>query len=304
MHKLIINLPNRQNRLINTINELRKVGLSDIVSIFEAKTPEYSKKNFFNILHKDALLNIKNPKNTNIIPNYKAVACAFSHLKCWEYIMDNDIKNCLIIEDDIEIIDKEIFLMDYNNMLEYINKSNINNKAIFISFNSEDFNCEYLNIQNINNNEFYSKNGYNGIKKLNRPIIGTHFYYINKKMARYLISSLKKIKYQIDIEIGLLSMIKENFDKTRIFGNIICKSIIQSKKYVSDIQNYLISVNEMNSVFLFKIDANLCKIIYDYIPKMYKTDRKLQKLNIQKKYRSINDYLDSSHYWYNYYINR
>jgi GR25 family glycosyltransferase involved in LPS biosynthesis len=297
MHKIIINLPNRPNRLIHTKNELRKVNLSDIVTILEAKTPEYSKKYFYKILHKDALINIKNPKNTNIIPNYKAVACIFSHLKCWEYIVENNISDCLIIEDDIKIVHKEEFLMDYNNFLKYIKKPSVCNKAIFITFNSKNFDCFYEDSKKTITNEYLCRDGFNGIKRLNNPFMGTHFYYVNRKMARYFISSLKKIKYQLDLEIGLLSSIKDNYEKkNRIFGNIICDSIIQSKKFVSDIQNYLINIDEIS--LLFELDENLCKIIYEYIPDIYKKHRKEEQINIKKNYTNIYEYLDNCRNFY------
>jgi GR25 family glycosyltransferase involved in LPS biosynthesis len=310
LHTIVINLYNRQNRYINTINELRKLGLSKFVTRFEAKTPEDAEK-YFKLLHRDAYNNINNTQNMNIIPSYAAFACFLSHLECWNYVIENNINDCLIIEDDIEIDNKNHFLMDYANFIDIIEK---NNKSIrhsmFITFNSQNFG----GFTNINNCSF-NKNGLNGMKYINYPFCGTHFYYINKNMALFLKNSFKKIKYQIDIEIGLLAehLSKEHtrrISQKKIFLNIPNASITQSKKFNSDIQYYCLTLKELNRIIntnkeKFKLPEVICQIIFDFIPYCFKNVRKNEKLSINNiDHHNIRDKLDDNIYFYNMYGDR
>ena len=298
MQKIVINLHNRQDKFNNTINELRKVPkLSDFVIRFEAITSEKAKDKCYNFLHKDAFINIENVQNTNIIPNYSAVGCALSHIECWKYIVDNHISDCIIIEDDIEIVNKDHFLVDYNNLLNTIKKNNFSNikRSMFITFNSKIF--PYLP----STNKFVNNKGFNCIKFLNTPFIGLHFYYLNNKMANYLLKKLKKIKYQLDIEIGILaSIVYPNIQYSDpIFGNIPSNDIIQSKKFSSDIQYYNISFQEISEfLYLYKIPDDVSKLIYEYIPECFKINRKDEDIQISRIYKNIYDYLDTSNYYY------
>jgi hypothetical protein len=78
------------------------------------------------------LENIQNIENTLIMPNYSAVGCAISHRKCWKYIIDNNINDCIIVEDDIEITDEKLFDIDMNYLSHKINNTPT---PLFISFN-------------------------------------------------------------------------------------------------------------------------------------------------------------------------
>lgn len=121
------------------------------------------------------------------------------------YILDNNIKNSYIIEDDIEI--KNIPLFKFNiSSIQNIIKSilNINNR-IFITINSKII--KITNLYDYYNDNYipeYLQN-YNKISKINGPIVGTHFYYINYNMAKYLFSKCVNLTYQIDISIGILA---------------------------------------------------------------------------------------------------
>ena len=256
--KLLINLHNRPERLVNTIKELRKVGLSDNIIRIEACTPEEADEIKYEYLSKLAFNNIKNVKSTTIIPNLNALACAKSHIKCWQYMIDYDIKEAYIIEDDIHILNAAIFKLDMNYILNEIRKNLKNiSKKILITFNSNKLNNDlfqyypgyagesepsitwrfinnqYTNTTNIINNS----NNSTYCSKIEGPIIGTHFYYINNNMAKLLLKNTKTLTYQIDITIGLLARKLSEWGKI-IFMNYHTKSIKQTKKFESDIQYY------------------------------------------------------------------
>ena len=270
MQKIVINLHNRPKKLLHTLNELRKVNLSDLIILFEAKTPEYAKSNFHNILHKDAYQNIKNTRSTTIIPNFKAVACALSHISCWKYIIDNNINDCIIIEDDIEIKDPELFKMEYANFTQTV-KSNSSGKPLFITFNSKNFPCNFDAYPYYDTN-YINPYGLNGFRTINKPFTGLHFYYLNRRMAKFLWSNIKLIKYQLDIEIGLLAAKRAYpLNNDIIFCNLHTKTIIQSKKFKSDIQYYPISIEELGNIL--KLPDEIIRIIYEFIPNCYKMIR-------------------------------
>jgi GR25 family glycosyltransferase involved in LPS biosynthesis len=273
MHKIIINLPNRPERLIHTLDQLRKVNLSDFIILFEAKTPEYAKSNFHRILDKDAYRNIINTISTTIMPNFNAVACAISHINCWKYIIDNNLDECLIIEDDIEFNDPELFKIEYYRFIERI--SSFDNNHLFVTFGSKIFPCNFDRTP-YRNYESYKKPSYdyNGFDIIKNPFTGLHFYYLNKSMAKFLYSNIKRLKYQIDLEIGILAAKYFHFGqyndfKFRNFNSIEIK---QSNKFKSDIQYHPISIEELKNIF-DKIPSGMVCTIYNYIPNCYKINR-------------------------------
>ena len=101
---ILINLANRPKRLINTLKELRKCGLSQNVIRIEACDSESAKEQKFKYISEKSYNNIERElKSTIVLPTWGAVGCAISHYKAWEFIDKNNIKLCLIIEDDIQI---------------------------------------------------------------------------------------------------------------------------------------------------------------------------------------------------------
>ena len=300
----IINLQNRPEKLIHTYNELRKITKFDFVTRVEAETPDsVMKRDWHNIiLHKDAFNNIRNPQNTNILPNWESVACFFSHYKIWKRVIESNLQECIIIEDDIQITDIDSFLMDYNNFINTIKKNyNEHNIAMFITFNSKKFSSLLSDREPI----FFNNLGLNGIKFINAPFCGTHFYYINNPMAKFLIENIKIIKYQLDIELGILAKKKYNNRlgiNPYIFCNIPDASITQSEDFKSDIQYHSLKLFELKNI-LFLINSNfsedICKIIYDFIPNCFKIIRKNDNnLKIKNDYKNMYDFLDQHSYHY------
>jgi len=274
--KLLINLHNKPNRLIHSINQLRKVDFTNNIVRIEACTEEKAKLEMHKYLSRKAYNNISNIQSTTIIPNYRALACAISHINCWKLIQSN-FSEGFIIEDDLEISNPDLFKLDMYYIKKIIKKHNKSNKALLITFNSKSIMVEedYYDDQTIYNlfYDVYNENNYyRNINKtfchnISGPIYGTHFYYINYEMATLLLHNINELTYQIDIEIGLIAKKKSSYG-CNIFININMEYIKQSKKFKSDIQLYRITLCEISS--LLNIPEDIARIIYDFIPKCLK----------------------------------
>lgn len=297
---LLINLSNRCNRLLHTLSELRKVNMSDYTTRIEACNEQYAKDNMHQYITNRVFNNIINTQSTMILPNFKALGCALSHIKCWKYILNSNLNGCFIVEDDIKIINVNKFLFDLDQVKRLIKKGLKKSKDLFISLNAKQINFNsqisynyipyYLNetynsyygyedniyfqnhiINQVNNNLNYSSTE-NNLELIKNPIIGTHFYYISKGMAKYFINNLEKITYQIDIEIGLLSnkVFNANCNK-KIFINLKTSSIQQDKNFPTDIQSYNVDVKEISDIL--NLTEDISKIIYEFIPNCFKKCR-------------------------------
>lgn len=283
---LLINLYNRPDRLLNSLEQLRKVNMSDFITRIEACNEDYAKLNMYKYLTIKAFQNIQNIQNTMIIPNFRALACALSHIKCWQYLLDSQNKGCFIVEDDITISKPHKFQFELEQVKNIVNKISDKSKEVFISFNSKQVKIDDDNytinyyippeFHNYRGYEYYNNRNVNhqdnhNLEVIKYPIVGTHFYYISKGMAKYLVEKLNKITYQIDIEIGLLAGKNTNPDRKNLFLNLKTNSIKQNIKFKTDIQYYNIDENELCSVLNLPFDV--IKIIYDFIPQCFKKMR-------------------------------
>lgn len=266
-HKYLINLPDRQERLFHSLEQLRKVDLDDMITIVKAVSPEEAQKQQFSFLTKQGYQNIKNPQSTLLIPNYKALGCSISHQKCWSHMVVNNIEEAFIMEDDILVTNPDFFRFELEQVREIIKDNS--SKATFILFNGKyiknNYNYEY--------DSYYSQMGslgdcispydhYSDIKYfpyINYSVIGCHFYYLNLKMATFLVKKLKHISYQIDIEISNLAKVYND----HIFLNVESSSIIQSSQFPSDIQFYSISKHEIS--YLFNLNIDISNQIWNYL---------------------------------------
>ena len=212
--------------------------MSDFITRIEACNEDYAKLNMYKYLTMKAFQNIQNIQNTMIIPNFRALACALSHIKCWQYLLDSQNKGCFIVEDDIIISKPHEFQFELEQVKNLISKISDKSKEVFISFNSkqvkfdddnytinyyippefpnywgyeDDVNFQYYNNRNVNHQDNHN------LEVIKYPIVGSHFYYISKGMAKYLVEKLNKITYQIDIEIGLLAGKNTNPDRKIFF---------------------------------------------------------------------------------------
>ena len=271
IQKYIINLHERHERLYHTIEQLRKVNLDDMITIVRAVSPEQAQYCQFDYLAKRGYQNIKNPQSTLLLPNYKALACNISHQKCWKHMVQHDIEEAFIIEDDLEIKNPHFFRFELEQIKEIIQECH--NRPIYIIFsgkyieNKNDDNNYYYYLQsnqNENVNDVLSQFGsYPEIKHfpyIDYSVIGCGYYYLNLKMATFLLQKLKHISYQLDVEISNLAKIYTG----NLFLNVESSSISQSNKFTSDIQFYQISQYEISH--LFNLNVDISQQIWNYLP--------------------------------------
>jgi GR25 family glycosyltransferase involved in LPS biosynthesis len=278
-YKFIINLPNRKTRLINTISELERVSLGENIIRELAVTSDEAYEKRYQYLSYEAIKNIKNPKSTQIIPSYKALACAISHINVWKKILDLDLKYAIVVEDDILIKDIEKFKIWYNNIKNNIDLEKNENNGYFVTFGSK-----ILDIENENNNYYnqYTDNISNlnieneSIENIRGRFMSSHFYFINQNMIKYLLQNIHNLTYQIDIQIGIiagkiLTTYRTEF-KHHKFLNINTNCIQQNTNYISDIQFYKISPKELFSILnkKYNVPLELIEKIIFFIPDIYK----------------------------------
>lgn len=273
IQKYLINLPHRKQRLYNSLTQLRKVELDNMITIVKGVSPEKARQQQFSRLTKRGYQNIQNPQSSILIPNYQALACSISHRNCWVHMVLNDIEEALIIEDDIEIVHPEFFRFEIEQMREVVSANS--HKCIYIIFNgqyirkredyffSEDYQ-EYSyqgsheDLEHITN----QYDNYQDIKYfpyIDYSVIGCHFYYVNLKMASFFLTKLKQIQYQIDIEISNLASVYSS----HLFLNFKSSSIKQGHQFPSDIQFYLISKHEISR--LLNLNLDLSDKIWGYL---------------------------------------
>ena len=250
--KIIINLENRADKLINCINQLRKINLDEYIIISKACNNEEAKNNMFENITKSAYENILNNYDKLKLTNYESVGRVISHKKCWQYIIDNRIENCLIIEDNIKVVNEKLFKFDFNEIKRFIHKKS--DKPLYIT----------LNAKQIRNGCFYEDN----FDKLDNMFYGSNFYYINFKMARFLLNNIIKFEYNLDFEIG--NLINKSSKKMN-FYNFKSKAIVKNIKLKNDIKKIKTSMEILKKIFNFTDD--IIYIIYSYLPIEDKLDR-------------------------------
>ena len=260
---LLINLNKDKSRLFSTLDELYAVGQSDYITRIEACDKKMAEMISYKYISHKAEENIENPISTGILPNYAAVGCAISHIKCWKYIIDNNIEDVFVVEDDIQINNIKKYKNDLCNIKRIIAKNK--NQTLFIGFNIR---TNYKN----DTYDYYQNFKVDGIhlNRIQDMFCGTSYYYINNQMATLLYDSLININYQIDLEIGKLAK-NYIYNPNIIFLNFNTNSLTTNSKFKSTIQFYNISLNEL--VNIFNISEDIADCIYKYIPDCFKSKR-------------------------------
>ena len=234
-----------------------------------------------------------------IIPNFKALACALSHIKCWKFLLKSQYYGCFIAEDDIIISKTHEFQFEIEKAKKIIKKISDKSKDVIITFNSKQ-----IKLNSSEPGQYYSPSNYTNfgvydddVEVINNPLIGLHFYYISKGMAKYLVEKLDKITYQIDIEIGILSSKSLNLNRNKLFINFKTDSLKQNNKFKTDIQYYIITENEVSN--LLKLPIDVSREIYQYIPNCFKQIRKdlNQKVNIPVGNNNIHNLINYNYNW-------
>ena len=144
-----------------------------------------------------------------------AVGCYLSHTNIWKDILDNNIKNGLILEDDI-IIPK-----DFNNLLnKYLKYIPKNYDIILLGYKCRK--CSN-NINYIKVNKFWL----------------THSYIITKKCIEKIYNKMFPIKQQIDSELSDLSNEINIYATTKnLVRNYISETNIQLPIKVNTIESF------------------------------------------------------------------
>jgi len=239
---LVINLDKRLKNFNRILNELKKVELDSCVTRVKAFDKEYAKENKYKYISNKAYENLNNLKSTTVLPTWKSVGCAISHLHCWKMIDEMNLKYCLILEDDFKIENIEKFKFSFNYCLNFI-KQQCN--MSFISFNSK------------SNTEYKINNYFN---KYSDFFIGTNCYLIDNTCAKYLLNNINQITYQIDVELS---------KKLRHINNIYFlkkeDSGVSWYDHISDVQYYFITKEELYDTL--DLPYELIDNIYSFLPK-------------------------------------
>lgn len=234
----VINLKEKNDFLIRTVNELRKTNFLDFITIKNAVDKEKAKEDHFKFITEEACENINIKLNSlNVLPTWGSVGCAMSHLECWEDIINKNFNYAIICEDDIKINNVDKLNYCYYNSLKKINSHN----PTFISFCSEvgsSYDIKY-------------------IQPIHCCFTGTSFYMINKRAAIELVS-LFPITKQIDIEIGDLYKLSKFFYKY---------SGITYYNHISSVQYYFLNFESLEKIFEQYLPYEILEIIYTYLPR-------------------------------------
>ena len=246
----LINLNERPERYANTITQLEKVNLDNIIIRQKACNSENAQLLKYQYIDESIESNITDKlTNTKLLPTWGAVGCAISHVQCWENIIKMNLEYAIILEDDNQIIDESKFKYRYNAANTLMKRNNDIKLLISLcSKTQEDYRINYIN----NDENLYKPLG---------DIIGTSFYFINYNAAKYLLKTMP-IKYQIDIHISRITRSKNDELRCLIYKNT---GIIQSEDFKSDVQYHFLTITELHIIFKY-IPTEMLEKIYFYLP--------------------------------------
>jgi len=193
MEALIINLEKDIDRYYNLERKCKKLGYVphriDAVYGKELSTREFKEK------------------TTSYCNNFCTpgmVGCWLSHIKCWQYIVDNNLDRALILEDDA------IFVEDYQEKMREIEPTFPQNyDMIFLgnSFsNDEERDDSIQSLVSFISKHMHSLPGKyekinDNLYKTNR-VLGTHAIIISNKGAKKCLKLLNLVNGHIDINIS------------------------------------------------------------------------------------------------------
>jgi GR25 family glycosyltransferase involved in LPS biosynthesis len=176
LHKIVINLEKRPDRL----------------QLFKNKCPFNDVTIMYGFDGSKLELEIDKHKATQLQNLSKGeIGCFISHIRCYEYMIKNNIDNMLIFEDDCIFCDNFIEKIN-NNYNEYKNHNFVNNNIFYIGgrFEPNHFthskNCSQISNNLIKHNLYDNINGSSNIRgDLDRT---THSYIISKYTALFLLN--------------------------------------------------------------------------------------------------------------------
>jgi GR25 family glycosyltransferase involved in LPS biosynthesis len=236
---IYINLDRRPDRNLNVIEQIKKLGLTEITERFSAIDGTKIDMNNVdtNIITQDG---INFAKKSDIIYTHLtvgAIGCAMSHRAIYQKIIDENINSCLILEDDITIDNK------FNEKIKIIEN--------YIKQNRLDYDLFFLG--------FHHTAKYDNTNKY-KIVYGLFGYIVTNKGAKKLLN-LFPLTYQIDTEIS------RNTDKINIYGVNVSNKIILSDesqysyKFGTDIQIKNKENNGERKINLY-VKGYLCLVIF------------------------------------------
>ena len=219
---------------------------------------EYMKTNIYKNFHKKLNIHFINAidgclmkKNNNYNMNH--IACSLSHLKAWDYVIENDLNNFIIVEDDV--VFKNNFLEKTN---KYLNNLPKNWDFIYFGyFGLAEYNNNYHLIEKIlfslpKLGLFEKKNSYlkyNEEFYIPKYPLGLHCYTINKNVIQLF---KNKAFYEIhtipDVQLA-------NFFAYNQYRDVYCTRENLASQYTSIFSSNNFSSNILSSNNMYVYDS-------------------------------------------------
>ena len=210
---LYINLDRRPDRNKNVIDQLTKLNWMEKTERIEAidgNIIDYSDNNneITKYVTPNGITDALNGKTVYTTLTKGGIGCALSHRKCYENIVINNIKKCLILEDDC-YIDNNII----NKLNEIENNVPPNYDILFLGYHS-------AHIARLDNYDIYY------IKPI--KIYGLFGYIVTLDGAKKLLEYVFPITLQIDSEMP------QHFDKINTYALTTKNTVIYSDRSALD----------------------------------------------------------------------
>jgi GR25 family glycosyltransferase involved in LPS biosynthesis len=284
----VISLPCKRTRFIKVKEQLRRIGLLNVIHIeaVDTKTAYSHRHSFFSI---NVLNNItRGPFSTNMIPTWNAAACALSHLCAWEQAQHHDL--CLVVEDDLLIQNPDKILFMLMEAI-HMHTTTIPSELHLFFFNSKKRNnalyC-YDTPPPLNGSPSYNSlfssasSSWLSDSPLCLPsfarlgdsfidssdLIGSHFYLLSGVAAKIMLKNVYPIEFQIDIH---MTKILRKKCLLQVYYTRCDAGVLQDPSYkISTVQYYSIpGAYTLYMILDQKFPIEVCSTIYSFCKPWY-----------------------------------
>lgn len=178
-----------------------------------------------------------------------------SHMKCWRYIVENNLDYALILEDDFKLSVTEKELVNYSNKL--VTSAPSSWDVILLGYFMGDF---------VGNDLFTKivmrlRNIHGEQKDINRYLFkpstwgGAHGYLLSQRGAQKLINTFPKATYHVDFEMARLDFLNVYASKRKlVFQNISGKGSHNAYE-IPILKGWKMDHNEMDLDFFLSMPA-------------------------------------------------
>lgn len=137
------------------------------------------------------------------------IGCFLSHIKCWRYIVDNNLDKALVLEDDVELVDN--FFDKIDELVSFVPNDDwdiILCGCIFCNQDNDKISKLIMFFQNIFSYPVTFNDDIDVNEHLYKPKIwtGSHAMIISLKGAKLLLQKLDKASYHVDIKMSKLNL--------------------------------------------------------------------------------------------------